>query len=399
MILNVVPSRYDPRDYQAVLDTSIPLPSRVDLRLPTDIIKDQLQVGSCTGHNSTSTLEYLGQTHNIFEQLSPRFAYTATETAEGRIGLGGTYSMRDVLETLRKLGVCTESECPYLNTETPPTPDTAAYTSALTRKVGRYVAVPLGLVYNAMGPSDVSFAVANVKAALAQGHRIIIALAIGKKMTQFFGTPLNQQYYPPVAKPWLGKDDPNWDNTWIGGHGLEIVGFDENGWIYKNQWGKTWGDQGYGRMAFQATQDWSEGWIVRSWAGISTEDPIEYAARHQVVTAYVACLNRAPDRAGLLYWAAGGLEDGPLYDSLLGSPEGRALHSSPGAALAAALSDENMVRFQNCVTVAAYCALDLGCDQAPVYNHALDLVTADVASIDAAKFWIRQHMTGGGGSL
>ncbi len=399
--LSSVESRFDPRDFKATFDLTLATPTQIDLRLPTDIVKDQLGVGSCAAHNSTSNLEYLGQTRGIFERLSPRFVYDATTYAEGRGGLSGVVSQRDVWETIRKTGVPLESECPYLNTETPPRPSEAANISAATRKVFRYEAIPLGIVWQYGGPSDVSMAVANCKAALAKGHRIVIALAIGQKMVQFMGTPLPQQYYTPVSKPWLGETD----NLHLGGHGVEIVGYNDllGGWIYKNQWSADWGEGGYGLMQYQATQDWSEAWIVRSYAGLSFEDDlVEYAARKQVVTGYVACLGRAADLGGMLYWTravTGGFGLAPLYDDLMNSPEGRAYKPSPGAVLANALLPENRAKFDNQVAVATYCTLDLACDQEPIYKHALDLVTADSASIDAAKFWIRQHMTGGGGIL
>ena len=35
-----------------------------------------------------------------------------------------------------------------------------------------------------------------------------------------------------------------------GGHAVAIVGYDDNGFIFKNSWGTGWGDKGYGWVSF-----------------------------------------------------------------------------------------------------------------------------------------------------
>jgi hypothetical protein len=393
-------SRFDGRDYK-YLASGAPVPARVDLRKPTHIIKDQDQAGACTGHNSTSGLEIMGQMKAVFERLSPQFAYTMTRDAEGRQGLSGTYSMRDILETLRKAGVCLESEMPYIDSEADTQPSAAANASGLTRLVGRYEAVPLALTYNTSGPSNVAAGVANVKAALASGLPVMIALAIGIKLPQM-NMPLAQQFYTPVAKPWLGTSDPYADNPYYGGHALLLVGYDDalGGFIAQNSWGVQHGDGGYNLLQYQVLQDFSEAWVVRKYAGMSFQDDAQYAARMQVVRLYVAILGRAPELAGLLYWAGGVQAGYSLVDAangMLPSPECRAKFATDGDVINAMILQGAL--FENRVTVAAYCALDLACDQASVYMHALDTVTADPATIEPAKLWIRTHMAGGGGTL
>ncbi len=390
-------SNPDPRDRMAVFDTSLPLPASTNNRAKWDANikpKDQGRRGDCVGFGTAYVAEIL---RGIFVERSPLFPYQVCLAAENRVGLDGVFSARDMFECARKVGIPRESLYPYNDTGALATPSQETFDDAALCKIKRYEFLPLGWsAANYIQPvPDVSIGVANIKAALAAENPIVFTLTVGELLATQVG-PLELQNYRPVSRPFLGESG----NARLGGHCMVGVDYVPQGVVALGAWGPDHGEAGrYYLLPWQCIQDMGEAVIVRSFEDMSFEDTAEYAARHQVVTAYVACLGRAPDRAGLLYWAAGGLEDGPLYDALLSSPEGRALHPTPGAALAAALSDENMARFTNCVTVAAYCSLDLGCDVATCYNHALDLVTADPASVEAAKFWIRQHVGGQYGAL
>jgi len=392
---NVVPSRPDPRDYQ-FLASAAPVPARVDLRQPWHIIKNQGQAGSCTGHTATSTGEAV--VASATPALAPQLAYTMTKIAEGRAGQSGTFSMRDVLETGRKIGWCLESEFPYRGSEddTPPGPD--VLTSAATRKVERYESVPLGL--SAMS-TDVTVGVANCKAALASGLPIMISLAIGVQLTQIHG-PLASQYYPPMTVPWV-QGNPG--NDYWGSHALVIVGYDDalNGFIAQNSWGTAYGDGGYFLLQYQCLQDFAEAWVIRRYAGMVFENAGELAARMSVVRLYVAVLGRAPDVGGVRYWGdivLAGNSMAAVADVMMASPECKAKFATPGAVVCDALTDPvHLAKFQNRVTVAAYCALDMACTVVSTFEHCLDNVTEDPATIEPAKLWIRQHMSGASGVL
>ena len=41
-----------------------------------------------------------------------------------------------------------------------------------------------------------------------------------------------------------------YDSIYSGGHAVSIIGYDNNGFIIKNSWGKEWGDNGYGWVSF-----------------------------------------------------------------------------------------------------------------------------------------------------
>lgn len=399
-------SNPDPRDYHAVFDASA-LPASTNNRAVWDANikpKDQAQQGDCVGFGTAYLAEILRGMRAPYIERSTQFPYNVCLAAEDRVGQDGVFSARDMFECARKVGIPRESLFPYGGADISATPPQAAFDDAALCKIKRYEFLPLnlsGLNYIQPVP-DISVGMANIKAAIAKGMPVVFTMSVGMLLTQQAGA-LELQNYRPVSRPFMVNqlgERTETGNDRLGGHCLVGVDYTPQYCIALGAWGLEHGETGrYYALPWQCVQDMGEAIIIRAFEDMSFEDAAEYAARHQVVTAYVACLNRAPDSAGLIYWAGGGLDDGPLYDALLASDEGRALHASPGAALAAALSDENMARFQNCVTVAAYCSLDLGCDVAACYNHALDLVTADPASVDAAKFWIRQHVGGVYGAL
>ena len=75
---------------------------------------------------------------------------------------------------------------------------------------------------------------------------------------------------------------PTEDDTYDGNHCMVIVGWDEDGWIFQNSWGKNWGEKGYGHLPYDyiIKECWGitidpnlpepqlENWFVRVWSAI-----------------------------------------------------------------------------------------------------------------------------------
>lgn len=77
---------------------------------------------------------------------------------------------------------------------------------------------------------------------------------------------------------------PTENDTYDGNHCMVIVGWDEDGWIFQNSWGKNWGEKGYGHLPYDyiIKECWGitidlnlpepqlENWFVRVWNAITT---------------------------------------------------------------------------------------------------------------------------------
>lgn len=232
--LNAIISQPDDRDYK-FLASLAPLPA-TDLRMFNRDIEDQGQQGSCTLNTVTNALELLTQRAGQWEDLSRQFGYYTVRQASGLLGQEGAYSLRDVLETVRKLGLCLESEWPYSAAAENLQPLPSAYVSAATRKVMRYEAIDISK--SRIFGTNPQLGIDNINAALAEGMPVLIALAVGHKFMQLSG-PLFEQHYPPIDMPGV---DPT-GNEYMGGHAVTIVGNNHaaGGWIVENSWGTTWG--------------------------------------------------------------------------------------------------------------------------------------------------------------
>lgn len=71
---------------------------------------------------------------------------------------------------------------------------------------------------------------------------------------------------PCVGALKVYSDLPNfWDNntgTFLGGHAISIVGYDEKGFIIRNSWGTSWGDKGYTHMDYDEFSNFLELWTI-----------------------------------------------------------------------------------------------------------------------------------------
>lgn len=209
----------------------------VDLR-PYTTQSDQYSAGSCVGNATADAVEILNAiAGHPPVQLSRMFIYTlarnlADEDGDGRSDIDkdeGTYP-RLAFDVLTKFGVCREDigvdkgGWPYDLTKLHTLPSLKAMRAATGHRIHSYYRIT----------ESGSDRIDAVLAALRANHPVVI----GTKVEKSF---LSVSSADPVGVP---------KGETIGGHALIIVGYlQAQGFIVKNSWGGSWGDNGCCIMA------------------------------------------------------------------------------------------------------------------------------------------------------
>ena len=262
---NLARSPEDSRDYRFVAKVEA-LPRKVDLRVFAGLIEDQSTIGSCTANATCSALELMTQRAGKFEDLSRLFMYYETRRMENRIGQDGAV-LRDALKSANKVGVPAEIRWPYDVSKVDVEPPLDAYEDALKRMLTSYEAVTLSELKNGVGYWE---AINNLKAALAEGLPVVIAMGVNQTIFSIKG-PLEKQDYR-LQDPGTMKFYPS-----AGNHAVTLVGYDDDGgyFIYENSWGPQWGDNGFGAIKYGVIGGVIfEAWVVRGFHGIEIVRPI-----------------------------------------------------------------------------------------------------------------------------
>ena len=220
--LNVRKSPEDLRDWKAKhIYKLIALPDVVDYRPDMFPIRDQGSQGACAAMAGAAMKEWQEKKDvGITEYMSPQFIYNNREDPN----IEGMY-MRDLMNILRKLGDCQESDYPYGSMGKIPE---KAYTDALNFIIKNFASVET---------------IDELKTALYTNGPCIIAVPV----------------YNFTERMWKQRSGENL----LGGHALAIAGYNEDGFIIRNSWGKTWGQNGYCIFPYE---DWGLQW--ESWTTV-----------------------------------------------------------------------------------------------------------------------------------
>lgn len=196
-------------------------PVVVDLRSKMPPIYDQGQVGSCVANATAGAYDYQRGAEGLaFMSPSRLFIYANARLAEGTaLSNDSGCCISDAVESVSKLGVCPESEWPYIESQFSAMPPTNCYTDALKSLALEKQSVDVG----------------DIPAALAEGRPVICGFTL---YPEFESTAVAQSGIVPM---------PGFFELPIGGHGIVIVGCDTTKEIYicRNSWGGTWGQSGY----------------------------------------------------------------------------------------------------------------------------------------------------------
>lgn len=199
------------------------------------IVLNQGTEGACTGFGLAATINYLKQSKDGYEKVSPRMLYEMARKFDEWDGekYSGS-SCRGAIRGWQNMGVCSDELWPYVVDENEPE-------LTVKRAKDAHSTIP-GAYYRL-------------------SHRV-----------EDFHTALNEvgvlYVSAKVHKGWYKQNIVDGKiphmNENIGGHAFAVVGYNEEGFYVQNSWGKEWGVNG---VALWSYKDWQENiadaWVVQ----------------------------------------------------------------------------------------------------------------------------------------
>lgn len=212
------------------------------------LILDQGREGACTGFGLSCVINYLRWVKAglppKMDSVSPRMLYTLArrhDEYEGENYEGS--SCRGALKGWFNHGVCLEPDWPYLPEKS--NPATYGYASRAAQNT-------LGIYYRIDTRS-----ITDVQAAIAQ-HRAVFVSAFthpGWDAVPITPAPKRHADLPLIAFDGRRSE--------TGGHAFALIGFNAQGFILQNSWGRNWGAGGFAVLGYL---DWlahaMDAWVV-----------------------------------------------------------------------------------------------------------------------------------------
>jgi C1A family cysteine protease len=211
-------------------------------------VRDQGQLGSCTGHGVRGCLLYsLRQKGEVFRKpgydLSPLFAYYQARVLENSVHEDAGAYVRDVVKAAFKLGVATEASWPYKVERFTHTPTVTAQTTAKWHQV--------------KGGYKRCLSVDDVLQALSYDIPTLFGYSV------FSNHDSGRNGRIPLPGP---------TDRLEGGHCQWIVAGDPTTREFKlqNSWSAQYGDKGYNYLPFEY---FDHGWADDAWSCIHEDTP------------------------------------------------------------------------------------------------------------------------------
>lgn len=219
------------------------LPDSVDFRRAFGPVRDQGEEGSCTGFALAGQLQAMRAGQGLpFVEMSPAFLYYEERQREGTIAVDAGADPADGLQILQTVGCAPEPDDPYAagGYAIPPGPTAAA--DATHYRIARWWPVQRGI-------GGAPAAVAPILELLARGTPVNAAIVVHRSFENAPGGHI------PLPGP--QDSDPV-----MGGHDVVLAGYrlqseyaGGGAAVFRNSWGPSWGDGGYGYLPFAYLAD------------------------------------------------------------------------------------------------------------------------------------------------
>lgn len=242
-----VPDVPDARDlaYAAPIVAMTQLQPQVDLRSGCPPVYDQGQLGSCTANAIGAAFQFDEIRQALPNPFMPSrlFIYYNERSMEGTVGSDSGAQIRDGIKSIGKQGVCPETEGPYNISQFTKKPAAGCFKDAIQHRAILYRRIPRDLT--------------QMRACLAEGYPWV------------FGVSVYDSFESAAAAKTGDIPLPNTSTEqMLGGHALLAVGYDDSRHVFRfrNSWGTTWGDQGYGTIPYSYLLDANlsdDFWTVR----------------------------------------------------------------------------------------------------------------------------------------
>jgi hypothetical protein len=242
-ILNVIPSKktesdwsYDNATQAGILRTPAAIPGTKDLREAWWKVNDQGETGSCVGWATADsvlrwTFVKAGKVKPN-ELVSPRFIWMAAKETDEFNSQPTTFieddgtSPKAALDIARKFGAVLDKILPFSTGQLFPDPAKTFYAIAAKLKIASYFNLGTNL--------------GNWRTWLATKGPILTRLEVDATWDNATATKGQLEIYQP--------------QTARGGHAVSLVGYTTNGFIVRNSWGESWGDNGFAYASWSYAQ-------------------------------------------------------------------------------------------------------------------------------------------------
>ena len=221
----------------------VSLPPNVDLTPGCPPVYDQGQLGSCTANAIAGAFEFVLMKEQAPVFMPSRlFIYFNERSIENSIATDSGAQIRDGMKSIGNLGVCTETDWPYIENEFAQKPFATCYASALNHTAISYQSVAQDL--NQM------------KSCLAEGYPFVMGFTVYESFESATVASTGTLQMPVSGE------------TVVGGHAVLVVGYDDaqSRFIVRNSWGAGWGMAGYYTMPYEYLTDEdlsSDFWTIR----------------------------------------------------------------------------------------------------------------------------------------
>jgi len=237
----------DQRDIKYSVPRSIAaaLPRKVDLLPMCPPVYDQGSLGSCTANAIGTAFQFNQIKQDKAKAFIPSrlFVYYNERDMEGTVNEDAGAIIRDGIKCIAKLGVCPETEWPYIIDKFKVKPTDACYTHAMDHQSLQYMSVEQSLD--------------QMKGCLAAGFPFV------------FGFTVYESFMSNVVTKTGVMPMPTKKEKARGGHAVTAVGYDDSTRLFtiRNSWGAKWGKGGNFYMPYAYISNTglaADFWTIRS---------------------------------------------------------------------------------------------------------------------------------------